>query len=176
MDHIRRRLDAPAFLDWINNTQSYVGVMEDWQERSAALHLPITAWIVEKNGAQRYLLQYEHVKRWMAHHRVRVIPHNTDTNKSDEEFGVQTLKNIYRYGMARLPYRPGSGFSAATQLIEELTTWPDGRTDDCVMANWFLEWNLPKLLPASVTLPKMKRPSWLQSAHTWSWREEKVNS
>ena len=31
------------------------------------------------------------------------------------------------------------------KLIDELTTYPHGRTDDCVMADWFQEWNLPKI-------------------------------
>lgn len=180
MDLIRQRMDAPSFLDWHNATQTFTGIMQDWQDRSVELHLPITTWIVEKNGAQNFMLQYEHVRRWLSEWRVRLIPHNTHTNKSDEQFGVQTLGPLYKYGMVRLPYRSthgsGSAFSSTQKLIEELTKWPEGATDDTVMANWFLEWNLPRLVPPAKPLPRQPRPSWMKSASSWSWgnREARI--
>lgn len=170
MDHIRQAMDAPSFLDWNNPTQSFTGIMDDWQNRSAQLHHPITTWIVEKNGAQRFLLQYEHVKRWQAQQRVRIIPHETTSNKSDPDFGVQTLAGIYRYGLVRLPYKPGLAFQASQKLIEEVTHWPEFRTDDTVMAQWFLEWRLPQLMPRPKPQPRMARPSWLKNADTYGWR------
>ena len=39
--------------------------------------------------------------------------------------------------------------------------YPGGRTDDLVMANWFFEWNLPRIYtPPRVHAPQA-RPSWL---------------
>jgi hypothetical protein len=48
-------------------------------------------------------------------------------------------------------------------LIKEVTEYPHSRTDDCVMAEWFFEWNLP-----SIYLPQNKsvaawRPKWVKS-------------
>lgn len=170
MDLIRQKMDAPSFLDWNNPTQSFSGVMEDWQHRSVDLKLPITTWIVEKNGAQNFMLQYEHVRRWCAQWRVQLVPHNTHNNKADSELGIQTLAGVYKWGLARLPYRRGDAFQASAKLIEELTHHPDWKTDDTVMANWFLEFNLPRLIPASKPLPRLNRPSWLKHADTFRRR------
>jgi hypothetical protein len=172
MDHVRQAMDAPSFLDWDESTRSFTGLMEEWQHRSVELGLPIGTWIVEKNGAQRFMLQYDHVRRWMAHWRVDVMPHNTDRNKSDPEYGVQTLAGIYRYGLVRLPWKANSaGRLASMKLVEEVTHWPAWRTEDCVMAQWFLEWNLPHLIPAGAALPRFRRPTWIGHADTYSWAE-----
>ena len=171
MDHIRQAMDAPSFLDWNNPTQTFTGIMEEWQKRSVDLGLPITTWIVEANAAQRFMLQFEHVRRWTGENKVRLIPHQTQRNKSDPQYGVQTLAGIYRAGLVRLPYKSGGkAFMHSHQLIEEVTTWPEGRSDDCVMAQWFLEWSLPHLVPTGRSLPKMNRPSWLKNVDTFGWR------
>lgn len=173
MDHERRAMDAPSFLDWNNATQSFSGVMDAWQARSVDLGHPITTWIVEANAAQRFMLQYEHVRRWLAQWRVDLIPHQTARNKSDPQFGVQTLGPLWRHGLIRLPGKPrAAGWLASAKLIEEVTRWPGWSTDDCVMAHWFCEWHLPHLVPAAGTLPTFKRPSWLRTADTWGWRQK----
>lgn len=175
LDHIRQAMDAPSFLDWSNPTQSFTGVMEEWQQRSVDLGLPITTWIVEANAAQRFMLQFEHVRRWLAQWRVQLIPHQTQRNKSDAEYGVQTLANIYRHGLVRLPWMARTkGWLASTKLVEEVTHWPGWRSDDTVMAQWFLEWNLPHLIPTGRALPRSARPSWLTTADTWGHRRELV--
>ena len=177
MDHVRQAMDAPSFLDWNNPEQAFTGLMEEWQERSVALGRPITAWIVEKNGAQRFLLQYEHVRRWSAKWRVDILPHETERNKSDPEYGVQTLAGIYKYGLVRLPWKNNSrGRLASMKLVEEVTHWPGWKTEDCVMAQWFLEWRLPRIVPSGGNLPRFNRPGWLKNADTYSeaWRKIKV--
>lgn len=172
MDHVRQAMDAPAFLDWNNPSQSFTGLMEDWQQRSVQLGKPIGVWIVEKNGAQRFLLQYEHVRRWCAKWRVDIYPHETERNKSDPQYGVQTMSGIYKYGLVRLPWKNGTaGRLASMKLIEEVTHWPQWRTEDTVMAQWFLEWRLPALIPSVGTLPREPRPSWLAKADTYSWNK-----
>lgn len=172
MDIERRTMDAPSFLDWNNPTQSFSGLMEEWQHRSHLLRLPIAYWIVEANAAQRFMLQYEHVRRWLAKWRCNLIPHQTHVNKSDPELGVTALKPLYRYGQIRLPNKPNSPSAYKVRnLIEEVTTWPDGRSDDCVLAEWFLEWNLRNIMPAAAPMPKFWRPTWLRKVDTYSWRE-----
>jgi hypothetical protein len=173
MDIERRTMDAPSFLDWQNATQSFSGLMEEWQHRSHVLRLPITYWIVEANAAQRFLLQYEHVRRWLAKWRCNLIPHQTHVNKSDPDLGVTALKPLYRYGQIRLPSKSNSpGAYKVRNLVEEVTTWPDGRSDDCVMAQWFLEWNLRNIMPVAGPMPRFTRPSWLKKVDTYSWREQ----
>jgi hypothetical protein len=174
LDHVRRKMDAPAFLDWTESTRSFNGLAEDWQQRSIDLGWPITTWIVEANAAQRFMLVFEHVRRWLAYRRVSLIPHQTQQNKSDPAFGIQTLKGIYRHGLVRLPFKNlGPAYLASIKLIDEVTHWPSWRTEDTVMAQWFLEWHLPHLLPLGKPLPRANRPSWLSGANTWGWRRER---
>ena len=52
--------------------------------------VPITTWVVEANAAQRFMLQYEHVRRWVAQSSVSIISHQTHRNKTDPNFGIQT--------------------------------------------------------------------------------------
>jgi hypothetical protein len=115
MDLLKETLDAPDFLDWNHASNTWTGVMEEWQVRSEDLGLPITTWIVEANAAQRFLLQFEH----------------------------------------------GAAMLASMKLIEEVTRWPEGRSDDEVMAHWFMEWTLPSLWQRNTHQPRQRRPSWL---------------
>lgn len=165
MDMHRGKMGANAFLDWDQSTQSFVGLAEEWQTRSQQLGWPITHWIVEKNAAQRFILQFEHVKRWQARHNVEVIGHETHKNKSDPEFGIWCVQAPYRHGLVRL----FDGLRTRIykqQLVHELTRWNGDKigTDDCVMANWFLEWWLPQLTISQNSRPAvMWRPSWLKA-------------
>jgi hypothetical protein len=146
MDLVRQQMDAPDFLDYDFNAGAFVGVMQEWQERSKRLGLPITHWVFEANAAQRFVLQYDHAKRWQRKHGVDLIPHQTHANKSDPEFGVQTIAPHWRWGRVRLPGKSGGmGRVAAMKLVDEVTRWPDGATDDCVMASWFFEYQLPNI-------------------------------
>lgn len=162
MDLHRGAMDAPDFLDRLANGQ-FTGIANDWVLRAAELGHPVTTMIVEQNAAQRFLLQYDHVQEWMAGNGLSVIPHNTThSNKSDESFGVQTLRPQYQYGRVRIPYGDVYARSVVDDLIKEVTVWPDGRTDDCVMAQWMFEWNLPNLTAASASVPTRRGiPSWV---------------
>jgi hypothetical protein len=150
LDLIRQAMDAPDFLDWSYNEHVFTGVMEEWQQRSKDLGVPITTWVFEANAAQRFVLQYDHAKRWQRRHSVDVVPHQTHRNKHDDSFGVQTIAPHWRHGRVRLPGRAHNpGKLAAMKLVDEVTRWQaDGKgggTDDCVMAEWFFEYNLPHI-------------------------------
>ena len=165
IDHIRQKMTAADFLDYKMSDGRYTGVMEDWQRLSESLGFPIQYWIVEANAAQRFMLQYDTVKTWRAMHSVEIIPHNTNAvNKTDEGLGVTVLQSHYRFGRVRLPGK-GEGKVRAIKLIDEVTRYPNGtRTDDCVMAQWFLEWNLPNLYLPKAASASSWRPSWVKSA------------
>jgi hypothetical protein len=169
LDLLRRRMDAPEFLEWTDGTRSFSGVMEEWQARSVDLKLPITAWVVEQNAAQRYLLQHEYVRRWQAKWGVRIIGHETHRNKADTEFGVWALlRPMFRNGKLRLPGAQGARL-ASLKLVDEATLWPDGRTDDCVMMLWMAAHRLPTLLTVDTAkMPKMRRPGWLRGGYVQS--------
>lgn len=165
MDLIRQSMDAPDFLDWNANAGKFFGVMEEWQERSSDLGYPISHWIVEINAAQRFLLQYDHVRRWQRQHGVQIVGHSTHKNKTDPDFGVQMVKNLYRFGQVRLPGGTLSGRIAALKLVDEVTRYPQTSTDDCLMAQWFLEHqlangNMIRSLDHEPVV--LRRPSWMR--------------
>jgi hypothetical protein len=175
MDLIKQSMDAPDFLDFNINERQFFGIMEDWQRRSKTLGYPISTWVVENNAAQRFMLQYDHVKRWQALHGVHVVGHSTTArNKLDAEYGVQMLANLYRFGNVRLPglntIRSDTGLKdpgryASMKLIEEVTKY-DGTgatTDDCIMAQWFFEYHLQNLIRARAEKqPRAWRPSFMK--------------
>lgn len=173
MDLVRQAMTAPEFLDWNENTKQFYGLMHDWQERSVDLHIPITHWIIEQNAAQRFLLQYDHVKRWQRDHKVNLIAHNTTKNKLDPDYGIQMIRDRFRFGNVRLPgkqdFHGGNGARIASmKLVDEVTRYTfDGSkgTDDCLMAYWFLEHNLVNLSkPRDKKPPRLPRPSWMRAA------------
>lgn len=167
VDMKREPMDAPDFVDWNHESGRFTGLLETWYAESLSQGKPITHLIVEANAAQKFMLQYDHFKRWMRYRSVRVTSHTTGRNKSDEKFGVQTIAPHYRFGRVRLP---GNKFDGSRHLIEplvkEVTEWPNGMTDDCVMSHWFLVWNAQILFPrvniAPIIFPGT--PSWLGEA------------
>ena len=155
-------MDAPDFLDWNQSDGKFSGLLDEWVDRAKDLGRPVTYIIVEQNAAQRFLLQYDHVKRWQSINGVNIVPHSTHRNKSDEDYGVQTLAPQYRYGRVRLPGAVMDGSRKKIEpMVTELGTWPEGKTDDCVMAHWFLQWNAPRLFHVGQNNVSFKRPSWM---------------
>jgi hypothetical protein len=177
IDLVRQPMDAPDFLDWSLGQRMFTGLLEDWQQRSVALGKPITHLIVEKNAAQRFLLQYDFFKRWSTRNSVQLTAHETTRNKTDETYGVQTLAPHYRDGRVRLPGNHFNGSKQAVMpLVNEVVHWPNGTTDDCVMSHWFLIWNAPHLfLPATVNPVAFDRPSWMQNTGGDRWHRQLAN-
>ena len=172
MDLHRARMDSPDWLDWNENDKLFYGLAEDWQNRSRALGWPITHWIFEQNAAQRFVLQSDHVKRWIRRQSVNIIAHNTTIRKLDEEFGLQMLRDRYRFGNVRLPYKMSDEHwhgspakTASDHLIREVTTYPQTVYTDCMMSQWFFETNLAAISkPVVKSGKRQRRPSWMGSA------------
>ena len=161
LDLIRKKMEAPEFLEYNYNLGEFTGVMEEWQRLSISLGFPIQTWVIEQNAAQRFMLQYDHFKRWRQLNGVEVIPHNTTSNKSDANYGVTTISQHWRFGRVRLMGK-GEGKVRSMQLIDEVTKYPHGRTDDCVMAEWFFEWNIPNLYQPKTQKVQAWRPNWVR--------------
>ena len=139
VDLVRSPMDAPDFLDYNQDTRQFTGLLEEWWQRSSDQGHPFTHLIVEANAAQRFMLQYDHFKRWTALRNVNIIPHQTNRNKSDEDYGVQTLAPHYKAGRVRFPAGDYMGSKVTMRpMVKELIHWPEGSTDDTVMAHWFL--------------------------------------
>lgn len=145
LDMVREPMGANDILDFNTGLNKHTGLLVNWHERSVALGMPFTHLIVERNAAQRFLLQYEWFRQWCSQTSVIIRPHDTSANKADPEFGVKTIRNHYRFGRVRFPGTP-EGRRMVAPLISEVTRYPDSSYDDCVMAQWFFEFNLPKLV------------------------------
>lgn len=163
IDHIRRKMESPLLLDYDPiKAGGYTGIMDEWQTNSERLGFPIQTWIIEQNAAQRWFLQNANFRNWRIMRGVDVIAHTTGQNKADANFGVASLASHWRSGRVRLPWK-GDGKIKSLQLVEEVTRYPNVRTDDCVMAEWFFEWNLPDLsIPVSDEGPA-DRPDWVEA-------------
>ena len=159
LDFYRGPLTAPGFLDRVDG--KYLGFLEEWQQWSHDAGCPIQTWVVESNTTQRFLLQYQHTKDWMVKWGVNVIPHQTTQRRHDPEYGVQALAPHFKFGRFRLP---GRSRQAIKPFTDEITKWPHGRTEDTVMACWFLELYLPNAVPANQTPIKFWRPTWTQGS------------
>lgn len=171
MELERKKMDASQFLDYNPDAElehRYTGVLEDLWQLSNKLGRPFRILIIERNGAQRFLMQLDYFRRWCALRGVSYFPHDTMANKSDPDFGVQILTTQYRHGRVRLPnksQRGDMGFAMSDQLVREVTVWPNGTTNDCVMAQWFLEWWIPRfVMPSLDEMPRAHRPSWMKRA------------
>lgn len=162
MDVEKRKFDSNQVLDRDYATGAFTGMMEDWQSRSIRLGVPITHWIVEINAAQRFMYQYQHFQDWMRTRGVEVIRHSTGVNKSDPTYGIGTLPQHYKFGRIRLPYGDMEARRITNRLAEEVLHYPGWRTDDLVMSQWFLEWNLPQLSRPHAVDKRQWVPTWAQ--------------
>jgi hypothetical protein len=157
IDIDRRKMGGPDLLDYNPHAplagagglpaelSRYSGLLHEWWLRSLAGPHPVRFVVVERNAAQRFLIQQSMLQRWMALAGVLVIAHDTHMNKSDPKLGVTSIKHHYRHGRVRLPHADEMARFQVRYLTRELTRYPRSNTTDAVMAHWFLEWNLDRL-------------------------------
>ena len=162
-----RKMQANEFLDWHSQIGTWSGLLEEWYQASKERGYPIQYVILEINVAQRFLLQYDHVRRWMMSRGVQIIGHTTTAKKQDPEYGVQMLSPLYRHGRVRLPYdtghQAGMGANNMTfRFVEQLTKYPKAQRDDLVMASWFLEAKLDVVRPRRGKVTRLSRPAFVR--------------
>lgn len=114
-------------------------------ERVLSNYAPVDYFIFEQNAAQRWLLQDPAIDQLRS--RVMVIPHTTNRNKADPVLGTGSLALDFEFGRVRLPYADSDAKQQTQLLIDEATTWPQGLTDDLLMALWFIKYNNARLIP-----------------------------
>jgi hypothetical protein len=136
--------------------------MEDIRVLAHAQGHPLQAAVIEINAAQRFLLAQPHMQRWSRLHGVTLMPHTTSINKADPTFGVTGIADFFRQGAVRLPVGNPEGKLAVRPLVHELTTWPEGRTDDLVMSVWFAIRAVQMTYASPDTpAPRFERPSYI---------------
>lgn len=78
----------------------------------------------------------------------KVLPHDTTKwNKHDTELGVWSLAADIEAGRIRFPWATPDDRARMQPLIDELLSYPNGSTDDCLMALWFAKANYRLMLP-----------------------------
>lgn len=163
MDLEKKQYEVPDILDYNPATNSFHGLLEEWWQTSVAIGQRVTHIIFEANAAQRFFLQQKYVQDWARQRSVQLIPHTTHRNKSDPEFGVETIAPHYMFGRVRLPDKPRSqGAFKTMQLVNEVTKYGSqaGKTTDLTMAHWFFEFQLPRLFHGDSAPKTYKVPSW----------------
>lgn len=146
----RQLMQAGELLDFDPVENKFIGWMERLQVASILAHQAIRVWVIESNSAFKHLFQYRHYQLWKERYPfVEVIPHETQKNRHDDYMGVEALlRHKYKNGLADLPRQSGDlkALTFLNAFEKELTSWPNGSTDDTVMADWMGEVNLPEIL------------------------------
>lgn len=147
---MRRVLQAPDLLYRDDRHGPYTGILEDWWKVSLEAGVPFDVLIVEKNNAQRWIMQYPFFMEWVTQRGVALVPHETGRNKNDPERGVEMVGPVYKHGQLRLPYNGYEEQLFADAFEREATTWPNGRTSDMLVGHWFLTMRLDVLIATAV--------------------------
>ena len=176
MDIFSGPMRSPELLDLNAETGEFTGIMQRWQERARELGYPIANWIVENNVAQKFMLQYDFVRKWREHHRTNILPHTTTAaNKPDPERGVWSMQGLFAQGLVRIPWHTNVDTRTVIRpYIKEITTYDFGSTDDQVMAQWFLEYNRVKLSVLdldNMPLLNQSMPGFLRAPAAPPWRQ-----
>jgi hypothetical protein len=87
-------------------------------------------------------------------------------NKNNAEYGVQSLASDFEFERISLPYGDETGRRMSDLLSNEALMYPDGETNDLLMALWFVKFNYKKLSPLRF-LPTRVKGAGIGGG--WSW-------
>jgi hypothetical protein len=162
VDQVRRRLNPEQVLSLDYDNGEWSGILHDIRLAAMTAGAPIRDVIFEVNAAQRWFLHQPHVQKWIDVTGVKVIPHTTSTNKSDPKFGVESLGDLFRQGLIRLPWNGPTTKLKIQDFIDEHLNYPEHDTDDCVMADWFHHLGVVHhYAPRNARLYAKEVPAWM---------------
>jgi hypothetical protein len=166
----RQRMNPEDFLSLDLDTHEFSGLMCDIRQMGNDAGVPLSHVIVEVNAAQRWLLSQPHVQRWIELTGITFVPHTTSVNKRDPKFGFESIGDLFRQGFIRMPYSTPTARLNMQYLITEAIQYPDGDTDDTLMATWFMKLAIENhYTPARMGMYSMQRPSYLSTAKRGMW-------
>lgn len=103
--------------------------------------------VFEVNAAQRGIARDQRLLNLLDQHGVRMIEHDTGTNKLDVAFGVAAMASSFLDRSLKIPQGDNQSVETMAQLIRELESWrPNVKASqlrqDLVMSLWFcwLQW------------------------------------
>lgn len=73
----------------------------------------------------------------------------TDNKKTNKDLGVMSMAPLFENGYMRFPYGNASSQRLSNELIDELVFWGVNPTSDIVMALWFANSRLERMLKAA---------------------------
>ena len=165
IDLYRQRMAPHEFLTLDLENFAFAGLMEDLRIRSNALRAPLSHIVVEVNAAQKWLLSQPHVQRWMDVTGVLFVPHTTHVNKADPKFGVESIGDLFRRGLIRLPSGDIASRIKTAYLVDEALKYPDSDTTDMVMSTWFGKLAVENIwTPTRGRMYVLDRPGFMQGA------------
>ena len=153
----RGKFDDPFECNIIEITREKMDVREmvHQLDRVIATYRP-DYFIFEQAAAQRWFLQDPAMDR--IKQQLTVLPHNTGNNKGDPLLGVESLAMDFEFGRIRVPYGDAEGRAMSEQLFDEARQYPQGQTDDLLMALWFIKFNNMRLHPRARAIGQKKDP------------------
>jgi len=160
----RQRMNPEQFLSLDLDTMEWSGLVPSLTEDANMMGAPITHIVVEVNAAQRWLLSQPHVQRWMEYTGQVFVPHTTTINKRDPKYGFESIGDLFRQGMIRLPWNSPQARLQMGYLIQEAISYPDGDTDDTLMSTWFQKLAVENhYTPRREGMYRMNRPMWVST-------------
>jgi len=90
--------------------------------------------LVESNGIQQLILQ-DLAERGQA---LPLVPSYTGRDKMSLDAGIPYLSSLVKGGRLKIPWKDAPTQRATYGLVEEMTSWPKGKSDDLLMALWFV--------------------------------------
>lgn len=162
IDLWRKRMNPEDFISLDLTTFEWSGLIPDLYERANDMGVPVTHVVVEVNAAQRWLLSQPHVQKWQEMTDMVFVPHTTSINKRDPKYGFESIGDLFRQGMIRLPYGTPTSRLQMGYLVQEAITYPDGDTDDILMSVWFSKLAVENhYTPRRQGMYQLARPGWL---------------
>jgi hypothetical protein len=80
--------------------------------------------------------------------------------------GVWSLAADFEAGRIRLPWAAAEDQWTSNLLIDEVLSYPNGMTDDVLMALWFIKYNYRQLMPKDY-LPTSFSSDWTSGRGEW---------
>ena len=165
IDMWRRRMNPEDFLSLDLNTFEWMGLLPEVWEDANDMGVPLSHCVFEVNAAQRWFMSQPSTQKWQELTGMAVVPHTTSINKRDPKYGFESIGDLFRQGMIRIPTGTPTARLQTGYLIQEAISYPDGDTDDLLMSTWFHKLAIENhYTPRQQGMYRLARPRWMGNA------------
>lgn len=159
----RRKMPQNSLLDLDLATGEFTGIADQWRREALEIGVPLDLMFVERNAAQRFMLQSTIWTEWTSRYGVPIVPHETHMNKTDPQYGLSSLVGPLKAGLYRFPDKgPPHDLGVVERLFHELTHYPAVEDSDLLMALWFFEHHLAKTWTPRQAQYQVNAPTYLR--------------